>query len=480
MAGRSSTERAPLERIRAALADESAWLVGGAVRDRLLGAEQPVDLDIVVAGDVASVARRVARGVGAHAFPLSSDYGAWRVVARDGRWHLDVNPLRGASIEGDLAQRDFTVNAIAQTLTGGELIDPLGGVADLGAHRLRLAGADALSADPLRALRLVRLACELALVPDADAAAAARRVAARLTDVAAERVYAELLRVLASERVVAGVRMIVDLSLAAAIMPELDELSGVTQSEFHHLDVLEHTLAVLGELVKLESDDDVLGPERRAQARALLDEPLADEASRRVGLRFGALLHDIAKPRTRAVLPNGRVGFPGHDELGASISRAVLTRLRAAEHMRAHVGGLARHHLRLGFLVDQAPLSRGDLFDYLTACGAVAPDVTLLSVADRLATRGERSSRRAIEAHVVLAREVFDEALHWHRAGRPAALVRGDELAAELGISRGPLVGSLLELLARAAFTGEVATRAEAVELARITLAREPHAPLRT
>jgi tRNA nucleotidyltransferase/poly(A) polymerase len=185
MAKRSTPDGGPLELATGVLADRLSWLVGGAVRDRLRGGELPVDLDIVVEGDVESAARLLARRVPAHAFPLSTAFGAWRVVARDASWHIDVNPLRGGAIESDLALRDFTVNAIAQSLAGGELIDPLGGVADLAARRLRLARADALEADPLRALRLVRLACELDLSPDAGAAAAARRAAPRLGDVAA-------------------------------------------------------------------------------------------------------------------------------------------------------------------------------------------------------------------------------------------------------------------------------------------------------
>jgi putative nucleotidyltransferase with HDIG domain len=467
MAKRSTPDGGPLELATGVLADRLSWLVGGAVRDRLRGGELPVDLDIVVEGDVESAARLLARRVPAHAFPLSTAFGAWRVVARDASWHIDVNPLRGGAIESDLALRDFTVNAIAQSLAGGELIDPLGGVADLAARRLRLARADALEADPLRALRLVRLACELDLSPDAGAAAAARRAAPRLGDVAAERIYGELLRIVMSDRAVAGIRMLGELSLSASVLPELDALRDVSQSAFHHLDVFEHTLAVLGEVVALDADAwAVLGAEHRESIAALLDEPLADEVTRGVGLRFGALLHDIAKPQARTVAAGGQVRFPAHDELGAREAHALLGRLRAAERMRAHVAALTLHHLRLGFLVDAAPLSRADLYAYLSACGAVAADVTLLSIADRFATRGERSEEM-VAAHLALARSVTGEALRWHRQGPPAAPLRGDELVAELGIAPGPLVGQLLADLSRARFTGEVVTRADAIAYAR-------------
>ena len=184
-------------------------------------------------------------------------------------------------------------------------------------------------------------------------------MAPRLSEVAAERVYAELRRILASERAPAGVRMLLELGLAAVVLPELDALSGIGQSHFHHLDVGEHTLEVLSELLELERDPaGVFGAATAVKIDALLGEPLADELDRGSALRFGALLHDIAKPVTRTVAADGRVGFPHHDEEGARISRVILRRLRAAERVQSHVAALTAHHLRLGFLVHRRPHGR--------------------------------------------------------------------------------------------------------------------------
>ncbi|HEY8867436.1 MAG TPA: hypothetical protein VIM22_10910, partial [Solirubrobacteraceae bacterium] len=122
---------------RAALAGQTAWLVGGAVRDRLLGRDID-DLDVVVDEDPRVAARALAGAVGGAAFKLSGEFGAWRVVAPQGKWQVDVLALAGPGIEEDLARRDFTVNAIAEPLAGGEAIDPFGGADDARRGRLRM------------------------------------------------------------------------------------------------------------------------------------------------------------------------------------------------------------------------------------------------------------------------------------------------------------------------------------------------------
>jgi putative nucleotidyltransferase with HDIG domain len=201
---------------------------------------------------------------------------------------------------------------------------------------------------------------------------------------------------------------------------------------------------------------------------ALLAEPLADGMTRGEALRWGALLHDAAKPATRAVRAlDRRVTFIGHDAQGAELARKVLGRLRASVRLSEHVAALVRHHLRLGFLVhEKQPLARDTVFRYLRECDPVGVDVTLLSVCDRLATRGAKAEQ-AIEAHLALARGMLDDALRWREGGPPKPLLRGDELAQELGIALGPRVGELLEDLARAQYTGEVGTREQAIAFVR-------------
>lgn len=462
-----------LDAARAALRGEPAWVVGGAVRDRLL--HRPiVDVDLAVDGDVRAAARHLALQVGGPSFPVSEAFDTWRVIAPDRSWHIDITPLRGGTIETDLALRDFTVNAIAEPLAGGPLLDPHGGVDDIAAGRLRIVGASALADDPLRVMRLARQAVQLGLEPDEEALDAARRSAPALTSVAPERIFTELCGVLGTSRAVAGLELLERTGAEAVVLPELAALRGVEQSRFHHKDVYGHTLEVLQSTIDLETDPGAaLGQEHVRVLREFLDEPLADDLTHGQALRFGALLHDIAKPVTADRTEDGYISFFDHDRRGAAMSREILERLRTSERLRAHVAALARHHLRLGFLVHErvdGVLPRPAVYRYITTCAPVELDVTLLSVADRLATRGDNADA-SIAKHLDLARQLVDDILAWRAAGPAEPPVRGDELAAALGIAPGPALGPLLAAIAEAQYVGEVTGRDEAVALARRLLA---------
>ena len=452
--------------VRDALGDaDAAWVVGGTVRDAFL--ERPLtDVDLAVAGDAEAAARRVADGIGGPVFQLSEEFGAWRALDARRRFVCDVSPVQGAAIEADLARRDFTVNAMAVALADGELLDLHDGATDAARGVLRVLGPDTYAADALRPLRLARLATELPLAPDAETERLTRAAAPGVTRASPERVFAELRRIVTAEGVMAGLRLCDRLGLTAAVLPEVDALRGIEQSHFHHLDVHAHTLEVLRRYLELEERLEDLFGELAQPLRSVLAEPLADGMTRGQALRFAALLHDIGKPPTRALRPDGRVTFIGHDALGDEMVGAVCRRLCTSERLRAFLAAITRHHLVLGFLVHEHPLSRRRIFRYLTTTQPVEVEVTALSCADRLATRG-RNAEAAIDAHLDLARELMRHGLAWRADGPPRSPIRGDELARELAIEPGPELGRLLAELAEARFAGEIETREEAVAFAR-------------
>jgi poly(A) polymerase len=457
---------APLEAARRALAGRQAWLVGGAVRDRLLG-RSTIDVDVALDGDPQAAAKTIARATGGAAFRLSGAFGAWRVVGPGHGWHVDLVPLKDGDIRADLAARDFTVNAMAEPLAGGELLDPHGGRADLAAGLVRMVSQAALAEDPLRTLRAVRLATELSLRLDPATAIAVSAHARGISEVANERVFGELKRIVTAVDVRRGLELMDRHGLTAAILPELAALRGVEQNVFHHADVLDHTLEVVDAVAAIQRDPTACGlGEHAAQVAALLAEPLADELTHGGAMRFAALLHDAAKPQTRGVREDGFVTFLGHDSAGAELARDVLRRLRASQRMIEYVAALTRHHLRLGFLVREQPLDRRAVWRYLRATAPYAADVTILTVADRFATRG-RNAEAAIASHLELASEMLGYAFAERAAGPREPLVRGDDLARELGIEPGPRLGELLAQLEEDRYAGDLETREDALRRAR-------------
>ena len=396
---------------RALQGGDPAWIVGGAVRDAVLSREV-TDLDLAVAGDPGTTARAIAKEIGEHAFELSAEFGTWRVVAPGHGWQIDVTALRGEGIASDLAGRDFTIGAVAVPLAGGEPIDPYAGLVDLADKRLRAVGEASFTDDPLRLLRAARLAAELELEIEPRTVALARAAASHAADPAGERRLAELRQLMGGPDPLRGLRLLGELDLTAVVLPEVEELRGVEQGPNHHLDVYDHTIAVLEHTLEVEGDLDRFAGDRAAEVAALLDEPLADEMTRRTALRFGALFHDIAKPATRAER-DGFVGFRGHDQLGAEVIGGICRRLRASRKLTQYLQGLALHHLRLGFLIPEMPLSPRRIHAYLRATEPVTVDVTLLTVADRLSARGKGpiASPEMVAAHLQLAREMIDAAL---------------------------------------------------------------------
>lgn len=443
-------------------AGTEAWLVGGAVRDALVGRGPLDDADIAVVAAPKEAARRLGRALDGAVFELSAEFETWRVTAREPgeSWSIDVAALRAPTIEEDLALRDFTVNAIAVPLRPGgghEAIDPTGGIADLEAGVLRTVSPQAFDDDPLRLLRLARIGAELGLTPDRETLQLARSRAARAAEPAGERRWAELRMLMAGADPLCGLELMDGADLTPVVLPEVAALRGVGQSANHHLDVHDHTIEVLRRWLEIERDVPAYAGAAAERVEEALAQPLADDLTRRDGIRFAAILHDVGKPATRTER-DGFVGFRGHDDVGAEMILELCAELKTSRRFAQYEAALARHHLILGFMTHERPLSRRRIWDYISTTGAEALDVTMLTIADRLSARGSGVPEEAIQAHLDLAREMLAEIVAIEFGSPPVPLLAGDEIAALLG-AEGPEIGAAVRELAAAQFAGEVADR---------------------
>jgi tRNA nucleotidyltransferase/poly(A) polymerase len=450
-----------LDELGRLVGDGGAYFVGGCVRDVRLGL--PVtDVDVVVPGDPATVARRLARETGGSPFALSEAHGAWRVVL-DGRT-LDITAQRGGDILADLGERDFTVNAMAIPVDGdGEagVLDPFGGLGDLAEGRLRLVSDRVFTDDPLRLLRLARIAHELGFEVDSDAERLARRDAHLADRPAGERIYAEVRRLMTPDHPDAAVRLLDGLGVLEVILPEAAPMHGCEQSPFHHLDVFEHTLQVLDASADIAAHPEHYLPRHAEPLRAALDQTIGDELDARTALRLAVLFHDIEKPSTRTVSDDGRIGFMGHDRKGAETAARILKRWRAATSTIRFCALLVAEHLRLGFMVHDRPIDRRDGYRYLKATEPHTHASVVVSLADRFATRGVRARQAYVRAHTQTADELLEVVAELESEDREP-LLRGDEISEMTGAT-GPRIGELVDALAEEQAAGAVTTRDEAV-----------------
>jgi putative nucleotidyltransferase with HDIG domain len=437
-------------------------------------------VDVAVAGDAAAAAARLARAHGdATRFRLSSDFGSWRVQGGRLPFSVDLTPVQGRSLAEDLARRDLTVNAMAAPVPAGPLVDPHGGRDDLAAGRLRLVRDDALAADPVRLLRLPRLAIQLGFAIAPETRARATADAGGLWSGPAERLREELGRILRLTQAWRAIVLMDEIGVLGALVPELEQSRGVDQSAYHDRDVLGHTLEVVRIANELVLDP---SPVFRADAPALRDElsePLADDLTRGQALLLAALLHDMAKPATRGETPEGRVTFMGHDRMGAEMADDLCRRLRTSSRLREFTHDLVLFHLPLGFAVHRAPLSLRQIHRYLRHTAPYAGEVIVLSAADRLATAGPRTTRTQIDRHLALAREIMGVHLELRARGPVRPPVGGDEIAAALGREPGPWLGEVMRELEEEVVVGAVRDREGAVRFARRYVAGEvPERPV--
>lgn len=467
------------------------WLVGGALRDALL--DRPViDLDFVVEGDALAVARRLADRLGAAFYPLDRERGTGRVIQQLPPRTLDFAALREPTIEQDLRARDFTVNAMAVPLDQlDRLLDPTGGLQDLKDRRLRACSAHAVADDPVRALRAVRLAAQLELRMEPATLRQVSTAAKTLESVAAERVRDEFLRMLDAPRPGRAVRLMDALGLLLAVLPDLGRLRGLPQPPPHALEAWGHTLATVDRLGDLLA---VLGPVHDEEASADLilgqavlllgrfREGLAQHLARQLslgrqarGLLFlAALYQDAGKPAAARTDEQGRVRFLGHEKLGAELAAERARRLRLSAAEEARLTTVVLHHMRPAWLAAQPAVSDRAVYRFFRQTGEAGVDAVLISLADFLATYTPPPPQQEWGRRLEAARKLLEA--HFERPGeviRPPALIRGNELAAALGLSPGPRLGRLLEEIREAQASGEVTTRSQAIELARAALRQD-------
>jgi poly(A) polymerase len=411
---------------RFAAAGHQLYLVGGSVRDALLG-RLGHDLDFTTDATPQQVLR-LAEDWAEATWTTGIDFGTIGLT-RSGL-QLEITTFRadqydgdsrnpvvtyGDSLAEDLVRRDFAVNAMAVSVPGHEFVDPFDGLSDIASQTLRTPGKpeDSFADDPLRMLRAARFVAQLGFTPDRPVIDAINAMAEQITRITAERVQAELSKLLLGEHPRAGLQLLVSTGLAEHILPELPELRMEIDEHHQHKDVYAHSLTVLEQAIDLEDEPDLV-------------------------LRMAALLHDIGKPATRRHEAGGGVSFHHHEVVGAKLVRKRLRALRYSKAFTEDVAKLVFLHLRFhGY-------GRGEWTDsavrrYVTDAGDLLPRLHKLVRSDST-TRNKRRAAMLASSYDTLEERIAELAAREQLdAIRPD--LDGNEIMRLLGIGPGPQVG---------------------------------------
>ena len=429
-----------------AAADEAGlevYVVGGYVRDLILG-EVDRDIDILVMGDGVAFARTVAARLNIHTVVAYERFGTAMVPIENGKVEFvgarkerydsgSRNPEGSAgTLQDDLLRRDFTVNTLAVSLNKerfGTLLDPFNGRGDLAARILRtpLDPEQTFDDDPLRIMRAIRFASQLEFAIEDRVRAAIGSMKGRLAIVSQERITEEFLKILKSRKPSIGLRLLFDSGVLHIVFPEIAQMAGVDQrKDHHHKDVFLHTCLVVDNIA-----------------------PTTDS----LWLRFAALVHDIAKPRTKAFKEGIGWTFHGHEEIGARMMRKIFQRMKLPLEPLPYVEKLVRLHLRPMVLVDEI-VTDSAVRRLVFETGNDIDDLMKLCRADITSQNPGRVARYLKNYEVVMQKIVEVEEKDRLRNWQPP--VKGDEIMAVCSLEPGKMVGVLKKAIEEAILDGKI------------------------
>jgi putative nucleotidyltransferase with HDIG domain len=421
----------------------AAYIVGGYVRDHLLGKEVK-DTDIVVIGSGVEFAKKVAKDFGKTNLILFENFGTAMLPLNDRKLEFvgarkesynknSRKPhIEGGTLDDDLLRRDFTVNAMAASLnakTFGQLVDPFEGQSDLRAGILRtpLDPEITFDDDPLRIMRAMRFSAQLGFTIDPHVLEAAGKMAKRLAIVSQERISEEFLKILSSTRPSVGLQLMYDSGVMEIVFPEIAQMAGVDQrKDYHHKDVFRHTLQVVDKVT---------------------------DVSDNLWLRMVALLHDIAKPKTKVFVPGTGWTFHGHEDLGARMVKKIFQRMRFPLEHVPYIEKLIRLHLRPQALVDDG-VTDSAVRRLLFETGNDIDDLMALCRAD-ITSKNQKLIEQVKQNYDLVIKKMAEvEEKDRIRNWQPP--LRGEEIMQVCGLTEGPKVGVLKDKITDAILDGTI------------------------
>jgi poly(A) polymerase len=439
------------------------YIVGGVLRDLYLKKESR-DFDFIVFGDIDILTEKAAKLMNRPLIHIGSgDKKVIRIVK--GAASYDFTPAKGATLAEDLTRRDFTVNTLAYSINTGELIDLKDAKPDINSGIIRAVGDDTFDDDPLRMLRAFRFHASLGFTLDDATLKVISRKKEKIKRIAPERIREELFKILAVKDSFRTIRLMAESGLLYEIFPELIDSIGCAQNDWHHLDVMEHTLDAYRNLEEILS--------RLHDYFYNVSSELEEFLSRRDNipqLKYAILLHDVAKPLTKCIDDEGRTRFFKHAEEGGRIAAVINERLKLSKKDSAFICEVIRQHLRIvPFLraLDEGgvdAVNKKSITRYFIRLKDIGVYEILHNLADLMASKGIlRASQSGVEEATELSRVMLDIYFNEYMVRKKnPPLVTGSDLIETYGLSPSPIFSKILDTVYQKQLAGEVRNAEEA------------------
>ena len=481
----------PVSAIKTALeiTKNNGYLVGGVVRDSLLGIDTS-DIDVAVEGNAIKIGKEIATFMNGTLVLLDEDRGISRVVVQGSqRFQIDLVSIH-QGINANLEDRDFTINAMAVPISlitekleeisfnFKDLIDPFGGASALSSGEIKAVSFSAILDDPLRAIRAVRLSSQYKLEIEPVTYGLILKSSSLLNSIAPERIRDEFMICLTLPGSTNTLKLLDKLSILKEIIPELELSKGIEQPREHFWDVFNHSVESVGQLERiLQPGYNTHSPDYEAGDFAIelipkidcicgyFNNVIGDGYTRLAICKLACLLHDIAKPTTKTIEDNGRIRFLGHNSKGAEIAELILKRLRFSGSTISLLCEQVKQHLRPSQMSPDNELPSGKaIFRYFRDAGDAAIDTLYLNLADYMAARGPLLERDEWESHCRTINHILKESFAEKGPANIPRLVTGHDIMDRLSIPPGPKIGQILMAVTEAQSEGKIANREQALK----------------